>query len=392
MTENTAPNAEDLMKAAKELQPVLAKNVTYVEEERRLPDETVEELHKSGLFRAIMPQRWGGSALTLFEELQIAAEMGKTCPSTAWAYTLLADVTAFPVQFLGDEGEKEVYTDDRTLVCGVISNGGTATPVDGGYRVSGSWGFASGCLHADWMSGLVTAYDVNGAGAPAMAFFPLSEAAIKDTWFVTGMKGTGSNTVVADDIFIPASRMGMLADRFALEGQVRPGAAPCERWALMPYVSIGLLGATLGAVQGALDYVAEKMHTRGVTYFDFERQVDSGVLLHNIALAEMHLASAWLHVRDACWYLDEFTKSEPLDYVTRARLRAQGGFACEELRTAMGLLVTIGGASSFADNNPLQRFWRDVNVGTRHSFDNTPGCLEAYGRAKAGVENITQLI
>jgi alkylation response protein AidB-like acyl-CoA dehydrogenase len=378
-----------LKKAARHLGPALAERASWAEENRRLPQETVDALHDTGLFRTVIPRHLGGYGATLIDQIEIAAELGKSCGSTAWIYTVVG--ASFPRAFLGEEGQAEICANPRDLVAGVVSPGGVAKSCDGGYRVTGSWGFASGCLHSRWMFGGVIFEDSPEIG-PGVVFFPLEEATIKDTWHVAGLCGTGSNTVVAEDLFVPSSRVGTFAERFATDDVFKPDAPPFERWPWAPLATVGLLGPLLGIADGALEIVAEEMGNRGVTGYSFERQTDSGVLLRDLAEATMRIKSAWLHVRAAAEMMDEWTKVQLLDYETRALCRAHGSFAAQELRAAMELLVSISGGSGFAKKNPIQRMWRDLSVGSRHAAINSQMMLEAYGRAKCGVPNITPLI
>ncbi|MGQ4597938.1 acyl-CoA dehydrogenase family protein [Nocardia sp. R6R-6] len=387
---------EGLIKAARDLRPKLTERALLAERDRRLPQETIDDLHESGLLRGVRPRRVGGYGISCEAQIEIAAELAKGCGSTAWVFTLLGGVSAFPSVLIGEEGQAEVYevAGDRTLVCGVITPGGTATPCEGGYVVSGEWGFASGCLHADVMAATVMVLDADGQPTePATAFFPLSEASIKDTWHVAGMRGTGSNTVIAKDVFVPAQRLGLMSTRFATEQELRPEAEPIERWPLAPFLSLGLIGPSLGAAEAVLELVSGGVHKRGVTYFDFERQADSAVVLERIGEASMRIESAWLHVRRAARELDELTKVEVLDFKTRARIRADAAIAGIDMRSAVDALVSVAGASGFAEANPIQRHWRDLNAGSRHAFSNTNAVLEMYGRAFCGVEpNITSWI
>jgi 3-hydroxy-9,10-secoandrosta-1,3,5(10)-triene-9,17-dione monooxygenase len=383
--------ASSLLESARAMRQDLAERAPHAEQMRCLPAQTINELQDAGLFRSVLPRRCGGSGIRLIDTIEIAAELARGCGSTAWVYTLLSSsIGGVPALLSDPEGQQEVLSNPTSRTSAVFaSDKGSAKPLgNGDYVVSGNWGFASGCLHTDWFSGGVTFDD----GTPGNAIMHMSEVTIKDVWHVAGMRGTGSNTVIANDVIVPARRIGRMADRAEIVSRVRPEADPSERWPFAPYFSVGLLGPVLGLADGSLELIKDGMSKRGVSFFEFEHQHDSSVLLHQLAEASMLIDGAWLHVRHAANVLDEETKLRLLDYRTRARLRAHAGYATQQLRHAMDILLNIGGGSVFGESNAVQRNWRDLNVGSRHAFANTAGILEAYGRALCDVPNITPYI
>jgi alkylation response protein AidB-like acyl-CoA dehydrogenase len=216
----------------------------------------------------------------------------------------------------------------------------------------------------------------------------MSEVEIEDTWFVAGMCGTGSNTLVAKDLFIPDHRILPLAS--ALRGDYphrRYSGEPSDRWALAPILPLLLLGPIVGTARALLEAVIDGTTKRGITYTTYARQADAPVVQHHIAEAALKIDSAWFHAMRAAKDLDETAAAgKQMNYLTRARIRGESGYAAKLLREAVDALVSVAGASSFADANPIQRMWRDANVATRHAMLATGPDLEMYGRALLGVE------
>ena len=215
MSTTTGVDAETLLAYARSLRPEIAQRALEAERTRRLPEETVDALRDSGLLRGVLPRRFGGSGIRLIDQIEIAAELARGCGSTAWVYTLLGAATSGVPSLIADQdGREEVLSDPRAAVAAVFaSDKGTAKPVGGkgsDYVVSGTWSFASGCLHAQWFSGGVTFPD----GTPGAAIMRISDVTIKDVWHVAGMRGTGSNTVVANEVNVPARRVGRAADPY----------------------------------------------------------------------------------------------------------------------------------------------------------------------------------
>lgn len=378
---------------AARLRPLLEANAARCETERRIVDANLAALSDAGLFGVIVPKRAGGTGATMTTQIAVASELAKGCASTAWVQTLI-NVTSWAASLLPPDGHREVFNDARgARVCGVLTPSAKAVPVDGGYRVTGKWAFASGCLHADWATGGVVFEDPHGAPLnKGMVYMPVAELKIQDTWHVAGMRGTGSHTLVADEVFVPYRRALGGAPPAGFDAGTPLPAEPSDRWPVPSVLALVLLGPALGMAEAILESVRAATHKRGVSYTTYDRQIHSQVLLHDLAKAALHVETARLHVYRCAAEIDGAGAGQDLDSVGCARLRGACGYATEALRTAADLLVSIGGASCFAESNPIQRHWRDLNVATRHAFLATAPCIETYGRALVGAEPIFQFL
>jgi alkylation response protein AidB-like acyl-CoA dehydrogenase len=215
---------------------------------------------------------------------------------------------------------------------------------------------------------------------------------VEDTWFVAGMRGTGSNTLVATEVFVPAHRLAIMGLASA-GGTVEPAVpAPSDRWPIGGTLAVVLVGPMLGVAAAALEAVSAKAPARAVSYTSFSRQIDSPVLLTDLARAGLDVDTAHLHAFAAAADIDAAGAGASLDPTSLGRIRGRCGYVGEALRRAMGTLVDVGGASSFAEASALQRHWRDLNVGTRHAFLATAPVLETYGRSLFGLEPIMDLV
>lgn len=382
----------DLVERAAALRPLLASNASRCEAQRRIPDENLAALDAADLFSTLAPKRVGGHGATVATQLAVSAELARGCASTAWVQTLL-NVGTWAASLLVAEGQSDVFTGARRpRVCGVLTPTGTATPTYGGYLVNGRWSFASGSLHADWCTGGVILLDDHGNEVGQdVAYMPIGEIAIEDTWYVAGMRGTGSNTLVARDVFVPTQRL-------ALTGHVngtptaRDAQEPSDRWPLGAVLALVLVGPLFGIAAAALDTVRAKADKRAISYTTYGRQTDSSVVLADLARASLDIDTARLHAFRAASDVDAAGSGCVLDPVALGRIRGACGHACETLRRAMEILVNIGGASSFADTSTLQRNWRDLNVASRHAFLATGPVLEVYGRALFDLDQIMAII
>jgi alkylation response protein AidB-like acyl-CoA dehydrogenase len=391
---HTADQSELLARAA-DLRPLLERNADITDRLRRLPDEVVDALRASGLCRLMVPRRFDGYQTSIRTYLEVTAELGRGCGSTAWVASLI-NVCAWLAALFPDRAQHEVWGTDRDAwVAGSLAPHGEATPTDGGWRVTGRWPWASGCLHAQWGACGIHMKDAQGETVNfGLSLMPMSDLAIEETWFMAGMKGTGSNTIVATDVFVPEHRF--LPYPAAFQGRYRSEHVEeaVYRVALVPVTILILAGSQLGLAQAALDHVMQKSPQRGITHTNFKTQRESAGFQMLVAEAAMRIETARLHSLRAADDLDTLaTNRQHPDLAARARVRADTALAAKSCREAVEQLVSAHGTSSLADANRMQRIWRDVHVASRHAITEWQVNLEVYGKALLGVEpNITPLI
>jgi 3-hydroxy-9,10-secoandrosta-1,3,5(10)-triene-9,17-dione monooxygenase len=375
----------DLVARAAALRPLLSEHAARTESERQVVPEVMRALEDAGLFEVIVPKRVGGLGASMATQLCVASELGQACASTAWVQSLLNITTWAATQATA---ARELF--DRTArprVCGVLIPSGLATPVDGGYRVSGKWGFASGSFYANWFTGGVEVVDQAGrVTAIGMILVPRSDFTIEDTWFVAGMNGTASNTVGLEDVFVPADHLTPLGE------EASRGGDPADLWPLGSALSVVLTGPLLGAAQACADMVTDKAPKRALSYTSYTATTQSMVALAEIARARLDIDTAWMHALGAASYIDAVGSGASRDPLEEARLRGQCGYLLAVLRQGVDTLLNVGGAGSFASANVLQRHWRDLNVGSRHAFLATNISLETYGRALYGFDAVAVLV
>ena len=203
----TAP-AVDLPARAAALLDLLRSNAQRADAERRVPEENIQALADAGLFRIAAPRRLGGFEADFRTFLSVSATLGQACGSTAWATTLI-NVCGWLLGVYPEQAQRDVLeADSDARICGVVAPSSTTQAVDGGLTVTGQWGFASGCLHSQWaMLGVPVVNERGEQIDQGLALIPMSDLTIKDTWYVAGMRGTGSNTLIAEDVFVPSHRI-----------------------------------------------------------------------------------------------------------------------------------------------------------------------------------------
>jgi 3-hydroxy-9,10-secoandrosta-1,3,5(10)-triene-9,17-dione monooxygenase len=386
---------DEIKQRAAAIRPLLEQNAELTDSLRRLPDTTIAALRESGLCRLMVPGRFGGHETSIHTYLEVMEELGRGCGSTSWVASLI-NVCAWLTALFPERAQQDVWGTNRDAwVAGSLAPHGDAKPVDGGWRVTGKWMWASGSLHAQWAAcGIHMNNDRGETVNFGLSLMPMAELTIEDTWFVAGMKGTGSNTIVAKDVFVPEHRFLPYPAAFGGSYRTEHTDEIVYRVALVPVTILILVGSQLGMAQAALDYVIEKASKRGVTHTNYSKQQESTGFQILVADAAMRIETARLHAYRAADDLDACAAAgRHPDLRERARVRADSALVAKYCREAMEILVSAHGTSSMGDANPLQRLWRDVHVASRHAITEWQVNLEIYGKALLGVEpNITPLI
>jgi alkylation response protein AidB-like acyl-CoA dehydrogenase len=227
-----------------------------------------------------------------------------------------------------------------------------------------------------------------------LSLMPIGEVTIEDTWFMAGMKGTGSNTIVAKDVFVPEHRFLPYPQAFGGVYRTEHTDEVTYRAAFVPITVLILAPSQLGVAQSALEHAIGRSKTRTITHTNFGTQAESSGFQMQIAEAAMKIDSAFLHVRRAADDLDRYAQENRLmDLTARARVRMDTALVAKYCREAVEVLVAAHGTSSLADANRMQRLWRDVHTASHHAITEWQVNLEVYGKALLGVEpNITHLI
>ena len=397
LTTAAPPTLQELLARIDEIRPILERNADQTEAERRVPQENIDAVTAAGAFKVMVPRRFGGYEMTIREKLAVSAALAESCGSTAWVVAL-TNVCNWMAGTLADQAQQEIWGENPDArVAGVLNPSADVRKVDGGYEISGKWPWASGILHADRaLVGIVVPDESGQPVDQALAFLPRSDYTIEDTWYVAGMKGTGSNTIVAEDVFVPEHRLVSTVRAIDNEYPTEHTDEALYRSSFIPVLTLILAGAQLGFGRAALEFVKEKAPKRGISYTKFEHQTDSTAFQLQVAQAAMLIDTAHLHAFRAAADIDDAAADgEKMPYERRARVRYDTAYAVNRIREAIDLLLSAHGASSFALISPLQRIWRDSNTAGRHAVIDPLVNQEVYGKALLGIpyeDNITPLI
>ncbi|MEU0463783.1 MULTISPECIES: acyl-CoA dehydrogenase family protein [Amycolatopsis] len=392
----TVPSASELVARARDLKPLLSKNAAAGEADRRVVEESIQAMTDAGLFKLATPKRYGGYETSMRTMLDVSAAVAEADGGTSWVLTL-TNVCAWLTSLFPVQAQDDVFGDDPDAkVSGVLTPTAETVKVDGGWRVTGKWYYNSGSWHATWaVLGVPLADESGEVVDQALVLIPRADMDLEDTWFVAGMRSSGSNCLVAEDVFVPEHRVMRVPQAIAGDYPTeRQDSEPLYRSPFVPVLALVLVGPQLGMGRAALDLVTSKAAKKPISYTFFTAQRDSTAFQLQIAEAARLIDTAHLHAYRAADDIDEAaTRGVYPDFLTRARVRSDTGHVAECITRAIDILLSAHGAGSFAEVNPLQRIWRDSATAARHAVVSPAVSYEVYGKALLGVdESITPLV
>jgi 3-hydroxy-9,10-secoandrosta-1,3,5(10)-triene-9,17-dione monooxygenase len=379
---------EQALASVRTLAPKVRERAALADSTRRIPEETLRELHASGLMRVLQPRRVGGSELPWVSLIDIGAGLAAACGSTAWNWANYA-VHHWMLAFWPVACQDEIWNADRDMLIAssVVFPAGKATRVPGGYRLSGRWPFSSGVDASAWnmLGGIVQ--DGEAAGEYRIFLLPRADYRIIDNWHVLGLRGTGSNDVETQDAFVPEQRT--LAVEHTKGGSKHPGAAintsaifRIPVFATFPFM---LTGIALGIAEGAFESFLEGMRGR-VARYSGKSLADMSTMQIKIAEAAACIDTARGIMRRHCEAAQDFAEhNEVPDMTTKVTWRRDGAFSAGLCERAVDVLFKCGGGAALFDDHPLQRAFRDVHAATAHISMIWEPQATTYGRVALGL-------
>jgi len=380
---------------ARALIPRLRDRAFRTEELRRLPPETERDLHDTGLFRIVQPERVGGSELDYVALVDCADALGQADASVAWNFANLASHHWMLGMF--DKRAQDLVWNknaDALIASSFIFPAGRARKVDGGYRLRGCWPFSSGVDACEWnMLASVVSSDDEADGIEYRIFLlNRDDYKIVDTWNAAGLRGTGSNDVEVEDAFVAGP---MTVGVHELAGGSTPGSTvnPNALYALpvfslFPYV---LSGVALGNAQACLDDYVDVARHRASTY-NRAKLGDLQSTQIKIAEASAKIDAARLIMRSACIQamIDARAGRIP-DIAAKTRLRRDGAYSVNLCTEAVSMLFAASGARGLFTTGALQRQFRDAHAINSHIAFNFDAAGTNFGRVALGLpsENLT---
>ena len=372
--------AAELRSRASDLVDVLKTRAPHTEALRRIPAESVSDLLAAGLYRIGVPVKFGGWDVDYSLALDVAVELGRGCPSTSWCYGLWT-AHAWLVGYWPIPAQEEVFGQDPDALCSSSLNVGKSTcrPVAGGYRLSGRWEFSSGCDSASWLM-----LGVPGIGERIWALLPRGDFEIVDTWFVSGLRGSGSKDIIVKDAFVPKHRILDVTtagdgdwNAWEIHGRAR------YRVPIPVLLGWDLVAPMLGIARGMTDeFVTRLTGTSGPG-----RTADSAAIHIRLAQASAEVDAAQaLMDRDVREILDRGESGGSFSTLERATYRRDKAFVTQLCLQAVNRLFDLSGGHALFDSEPLQRFHRDAQAAAHRDTLIMDIGGQQYGRVALGLD------
>jgi 3-hydroxy-9,10-secoandrosta-1,3,5(10)-triene-9,17-dione monooxygenase len=382
------PAPAEIVARARAMIPTLASRSRDGRRQRRLPDETIADMQRAGVFRVLQPRRWGGYELDLntFYDVELALAEGDM--STAWVYGV-SGVHPWFMALLDDRAAQEVWGDDSsTLICSSLMPAGKAAPAAGGFRLSGRWKYASGCDHCQWaLLGAMVAPEGGGPPAGRIFLLPRSDYRSVDTWQVAGLQATGSWDVIVDDVLVPAYRSQGMLDNFLLKG---PGQATnTSSLYRLPFGQIfvrGISTSALGALQGMLNALMDYGKTRVTRAGGRSAENPFVQLLCAETAAAIDEMKTILHrnFRDLHAHAER-GETPPLEL--RLKYKFQSTAVTERCTLLAARIFKATGAAGLTDELPFGGILADLTAGRQHISNQYDYVGASWGGVMFGAEN-----
>jgi 3-hydroxy-9,10-secoandrosta-1,3,5(10)-triene-9,17-dione monooxygenase len=384
----TGRTPADVLNEVSELLPVLRDRAQETEDARRVPEDSIKSLKETGFFTLLQPARYGGLETSPIDFYRGVRLIASACGSTGWVSSVLG-VHPWQLALYDDRAQQEVWGEDNsTLVSSSYAPMGRAKAVEGGFRFSGRWSFSSGCDHAQWvfLGGLV----IGDEGTPVdfkTFLLPRADYEIDDVWDTIGLRGTGSNDIIVDDVFVPEHRTLSFMDtgRCYGPGQEVNTAATYK----LPFASVfsnSIAVPILGMASGAYDSYVQWTRDR-VRASTGSKASDDSFNQLRIAEAASRIDGAVLQIeRNITEAMGHAERGEKIPMPLRVRIRRdQVSATCAGIEAVDRLFESAGGRA-LKVGTPIQRYWRDAHAGRVHAINDPEKALVLYGQYELGVK------
>ena len=384
-----------LIERARNLVPVLKERALATERRRELLPETMADLHRLGLLKYYQPKMFGGYEMDWGAHAHIATELAKGCTSTAWIQCVVGAHTWMAARF-GMEAQKEMFAEPNVLIATAFAGGRNVevTRVDGGYRLTGEWSFASGLSHSEWaIVGSQTKSATRDEYEMTLFALPKGDFGQNDNWYVSGLRGSGSMNIVVDDAFIPEHRAIPINtfDTGALEDAKVHGCYSYQAYMPEYFFSVPL-GPIVGTAMGAVDAYLEITKKRFGAMFG-EKVAEQIPVQTRVAESTAEIAAAKLLFDRVFETLhNRGSQYERVNKDELVRMKRDCVFVGKLCSQAVTRLVKMMGASGLSDTNPVQRFHRDMEALTAHQSQQWEIGMTPIGRYALGLETGNQII
>jgi indole-3-acetate monooxygenase len=353
----------DPLAMARDLGAAIAAAADAVESTRRIPEPLLARLHESRLFRMLLPRSVGGDQMEPGRYVLAIEEIARHDASVAWN-VFVANSSSLIAPFFDPAVARTIFADPPTIVAWGPPNATRASAVAGGYRVSGTWDFASGCRNANWMGVHCHVVEADGSlrlnrqGRPLIRslLFPAEQATLIDTWNTIGLRGTASDSYSVAGLFVP--------ERFSTtreEPELRRERGPLYAFTMQGLYAVGVASVALGVARAMLDAfigLAGKKTPRGLA-----RLADSAVVQADVARAEARVGAARAYLLETLATIYARADDvDPIDVEDRARVRLACTNAIHGAIEVADFTYKAAGVDGIFPGSPFERRFRDIHT------------------------------
>jgi alkylation response protein AidB-like acyl-CoA dehydrogenase len=374
---------EEAVEIARNLAPKLRERVATAEADRRLPVENVRDLIDSGLIALEIPKRFGGAELNLDALIEVTGALAEGCPATGWVYSLWAAHMWLIGQY-PEHIQAMVFDNRGSLVSSVVNTVGTPVAVEGGFRWTGRGFFSSGVDHCNWLTAAVDLKPEEPPGDRRWFLLRRSDFEILDDWHTVGLRGTGSKTIVLDDVFIPEERVVLQKDLSEGKGYGATMYGSPLYCAAMDFTfSLPIAAPVVGIARSAVRELEARLRKR-LESANYRIAAEQTGTLMRIAEASAQIDAARALLLDTARRFC-FIPAADATSLDKAECRRNVAFASQLCRHAANSVFEAAGASNLYDSSDLQRLWRDSNVASMHHGSMWDVHGLSYGREIVGL-------
>ncbi len=387
----------DIVAAAAALVPTLRSRSAETDRLIRLPDATIADFQQARLFDMLVPTMYGGLQTSLRSYMDAVVQVGRGSGSAAWTLALLSAGTWTATAFYSKQ-----VTDARYSVTGMPLTASVLAPlkvktrsIEGGIVIEeGLWSFNSGAHHAQWDNLGIPINDEAGKFVGrGSALVPMSHITFLNDWDTIGLRGSGSTSVTAKDVFVPNERVALLSKVLREDYASVHLPRRLYRMPLLPFLATNLVFPALGMAKAALELFLAKAPNRGIPYTWYEKQDEAAVTHLQLGEVSAKIDAAELILRRSVDELEASTdRSTAMTREQRVRIWRDAGYASQLIWEAVDKLAAASGGSFATAANPMNRLWRDVRVASLHGGICTSTTMELFGRILSGKEPNTALI
>lgn len=370
MSQTPSP-CSTVREAAPAVARLAARHASDADQDLRLATEVIQAVLDAGFARHFVPVEHGGCAGTFAELSPAIALIGAHCPATSWCAALAASLPRMAA-WLPAQGREAIWkSGPDTLIVGAVSPKGLARVADSGWTISGTWQYVSAIEHSQWALVLGR---VQADGDPEMRFFALPRADyhIECTWSNIGMRGTGSDTLIIDEAFVPAELSFPASDLLA--GRSVGGPAACHAVPLAAVNGLTFCLPMLGAATGALGHWSALAADRlGAP----PANPDQARYAETLARSAGEIDAAELLLNRVAAVAD---KGTAITAAETGRNQRDCALAADMLVTTVDRLFRAAGTAGHSTKSPLQRLWRDIHAASGHIVLQFGAAATAYAR------------